>query len=75
MNYETLNTVLYVLCGQWMWKSREINCVLHLVIMYLSQKGKREHNSISTLTPWLPSSFSLVFFLLLLFSVEPEQLE
>lgn len=45
-----------------MWKSREINCVLHLVIMYLSQKGKREHNSILTLKPWLPTNFFFIFF-------------
>lgn len=45
-----------------MWKSREINCVLYLVIMYLPQKGKREHNSIITLKSWLTSKFFFSFF-------------
>lgn len=54
--------LVLVLCGQWMWKSREINCVLHLAIMYLSQKGKREHVSILTLKPCLLSNFFFSFF-------------
>lgn len=57
-----MKLLVLILHGQWMWKSREINSVLHLVIMYLSQKGEREHNSILTLKPWLPSKFSFNFF-------------
>lgn len=41
-------------------KQRE-KCVLHLLIMYLSPKGKREY-SILTPKPWLPSKFFFSFF-------------